>query len=422
MILFLHNRYRTTGGEERAVDDLMWLVRERLGEDAELLDETLAARALRGGRGDARGGLRPEEVAQAVRRTRARVVHAHNLNPSFGWKAVAAARQAGAKVVLHLHQYRLVCAVGVCFTRDRECTRCHGRNTLPGVLLGCRGSRAEALVYGAGLALWQRRLAAQVDAFVVPSRFALDRLHALGAPVPGAYIVPQVVREFGSLSLAPAGTYALVTSRLSPEKGIDVAVESCRIAGVPLVVAGDGPERARLTREFPDVSFRGHLAELELSRARERAAVALVPSRSGESFGLAAAEAMAAGLPVVASRVGALPELVPGEWLVAPNDPPRWRPRSAASAETGPPESGRSRGRGRSPLRRSWRPRSPRRTGNAPETGSGRGGSTLGAWLQSARSTSARANRRRRSGRGADNDEDRDRRPAGDDGPDPAGR
>ncbi len=323
MILFLHNRYRTTGGEERAVDDLMWLVRERLGDDAELLerDSSLLGRP-EAAAGMLGGGLRPEEVAQAVRRTRARVVHAHNLNPSFGWKALAAARQAGAKVVLHLHQYRLVCAVGVCFTRDRECTRCHGRNTLPGVLLGCRGSRAEALAYGAGLALWQRRLAAQVDAFVVPSRFALDRLHALGAPVPGAYIVPQVVREFGSLSLAPAGTYALVTSRLSPEKGIDIAVESCRIAGVPLVVAGDGPERARLTREFPDVSFRGHLAELELSRARERAAVALVPSRSAESFGLAAAEAMAAGLPVVASRVGALPELVPGEWLVAPNDPP----------------------------------------------------------------------------------------------------
>ena len=37
MVLFLHNRYRTTGGEERAVEDLMWLVRERLGEPAELL-------------------------------------------------------------------------------------------------------------------------------------------------------------------------------------------------------------------------------------------------------------------------------------------------------------------------------------------------------------------------------------------------
>ena len=37
MILFLHNRYRTTGGEERVVEDLLWLVREHLGEDARLL-------------------------------------------------------------------------------------------------------------------------------------------------------------------------------------------------------------------------------------------------------------------------------------------------------------------------------------------------------------------------------------------------
>src|SRR5947209_19825521 len=148
MILFLHNRYRSTGGEERAVEDLLWLVREHLGEDAELLERdsgtlgrTAAAAAMLG------GGLRPEDVARAVRRTRARVVHAHNLNPSFGWRALAAAREAGARVVLHLHQYRLVCAVGVCFTRGEECTRCHGRNTLPGVILACRGPRVEAAVY-----------------------------------------------------------------------------------------------------------------------------------------------------------------------------------------------------------------------------------------------------------------------------------
>ena len=109
-----------------------------------------------------------------MRRTGARVVHAHNVQPSLGWRALAAARAAGARVVLHLHNYRLVCAVGTCFTRGEDCTRCHGRNTLPGVRLNCRGgSRAESAAYGAGLALWQRRLAASADAFVVPSAFAL---------------------------------------------------------------------------------------------------------------------------------------------------------------------------------------------------------------------------------------------------------
>ena len=79
-----------------------------------------------------RGGLEPDEVASAVRLTGARVVHAHNLQPTLGWRALAAARAAGARVVLHLHQYRLVCAVGVCFTRGAECTRCHGRRHAAG--------------------------------------------------------------------------------------------------------------------------------------------------------------------------------------------------------------------------------------------------------------------------------------------------
>jgi hypothetical protein len=158
MVLFLHNRYRTTGGEERAVEDLRWLVREYLREPTELLARDSAEIGrVRAAEGLLRGGLAPQEVARAVRASGARVVHAHNLQPALGWRALAAARSAGVRVVLHLHQYRLVCAIGVCFTRGAECTRCHGRDTLPGVRLNCRESLPEALAYGASLALWQRR-------------------------------------------------------------------------------------------------------------------------------------------------------------------------------------------------------------------------------------------------------------------------
>jgi glycosyltransferase involved in cell wall biosynthesis len=330
MVLFLHNRYRTTGGEERVVEDLLWLVREHLGEQAELLERDSATLG-RGGAalGLLRGGFEPEEVARAVRLAGARVVHAHNLNPALGWRALAAARAAGARVVLHLHQYRLVCAIGVCFTRGQECTRCHGRDTLPGVRLNCRGSLPEAAAYGASLALWQRRLAAQADAVIVPSAFARERLRALGAPLAWerVHVLRPPVRAPEVESRAEvAGEYALVVSRLAPEKGIDVAIDACRMAGIALVVAGDGPERAALearAREGGrDVRFLGRVDDARLASLRAGAAVALAPSRSAETFGLAAAEAMAAGLPVAASRVGALPELVDEQGLVPAGDAP----------------------------------------------------------------------------------------------------
>ena len=363
MVLFLHNRYRTTGGEERVVEDLMWLVREQLREPAELLSRSSADLG-RGGAalGLLRGGLESQEVARAVAAGGARVVHAHNLQPAFGWRALAAARSAGARVVLHLHQYRLVCAIGVCFTRGAECTRCHGRDTLPGVRLNCRGSVPEAAAYAASLAIWQRRMVEQADAFVVPSQFARERLRALGAPLPWdrVHVIappiralakqgpPDVERRSGAapspghgagsaVGPAPgsapgpapgpapgAGAYALVVSRLAPEKGVDVAIDACRAAGMPLVIAGDGPQRAELqaraARSNAAVTFAGYVEDAELARLRAGASIALVPSRSAETFGLAAAEAMAAGVPVAASRVGALAELLEERALVAPGE------------------------------------------------------------------------------------------------------
>jgi len=328
VILFLHNRYRTTGGEERVVADLRRLVAEQLGEETELLERDSGATGrARAARGLLAGGLDPDDVARAVRRTGARVVHAHNLQPTLGWRALRAAREAGARVVLHLHNYRLVCAVGTCFdSRGEDCTRCQGIDTTPGIRLGCRETGPEAAVYGAGLALQQRRLTAYADAFVVPSRAAADRLHELRAPVDPRrlHVVPHVMRGFVPGSTAAAGSYALVASRLAPEKGVETAIDACARTGLPLRIAGDGPLdralRARAASTGADVTFLGRLGDEALADQRAGAALAIVASRAAETFGLAAAEAMAAGLPVAATRVGALPDLLGDHALSPPGD------------------------------------------------------------------------------------------------------
>ncbi|MFM9123669.1 MAG: glycosyltransferase, partial [Actinomycetota bacterium] len=251
MILLLHNRYRTLGGEERVVGELDRLILEELGEQAGLLERSSdELSSIGAGAALLRGGDDPEQVADAVRRTGARVVHAHNLLPQFGWRALASARGAGARTVLTLHQYRLVCAAGTCLdSRGQDCLRCHGRDTRPGVRLNCRGgSRAEAALYAASISRWSARIVEEADALTVPSRFTLERLRALGAPIEGreVAVVPNPVFPATKLADPPSGTYAICSARLTPDKGVDLAIEACALAGRPLVVTGHGPRLAEL--------------------------------------------------------------------------------------------------------------------------------------------------------------------------------
>src|SRR4051794_9156898 len=240
----MHHRYRVPGGEERAVEDLAWLIGAELGEQVEVLERDSARVGhLAGGLALLAGGGRPRGGARAGRPRGGRGVPAPTAPPPYGGRALSAARHAGARVVLHLHNYRLVCANGICFTRGEDCTRCHGRDTRPGVRLNCRGgSVVESAGYGASLAAWQRRLAAHVDHFVGASAFALGRLRQLGAPVgERVSVVGSVQRSFAPASRAAGGEFVLFAGRVAEEKGVLDAVAACAAAGLPLVVAGDGP-------------------------------------------------------------------------------------------------------------------------------------------------------------------------------------
>jgi glycosyltransferase involved in cell wall biosynthesis len=135
-----------------------------------------------------------------------------------------------------------------------------------------------------------------------------------------------------ALAEVPIVAYA---GRLAPEKGVDVLLRAfarvrAQLTGTRLLIVGDGPERDRLRALAAElglgpeeVSFLGHLPHAELERRLDVAWVQAVPSLWDEPFGNVTTEAMMRGTAVVASAVGAQPEIVhDGEtgFLVPPGD------------------------------------------------------------------------------------------------------
>jgi glycosyltransferase involved in cell wall biosynthesis len=110
--------------------------------------------------------------------------------------------------------------------------------------------------------------------------------------------------------------------RVAPEKGIVEAIEIAELSGRPLRIAAkvapSGPERAYYDEVFEpalraagsDVEFLGELEEAERDQLLAESYAALMPGSWPEPFGLAAIEALATGTPVIARRIGALPEII----------------------------------------------------------------------------------------------------------------
>jgi glycosyltransferase involved in cell wall biosynthesis len=149
--------------------------------------------------------------------------------------------------------------------------------------------------------------------------FVSDELRAI-AQRPDALVQPMGidVDHFAALGRTPAAKpTVLVVARLVPIKGVDVALAALAhvCTEIDLVIAGDGPERARLMRDAPaNVRFVGAVDARTRDDLLRRASVVVVPSRvlpngRGEGMPMIALEALAAGVPVIASAIGGLASL-----------------------------------------------------------------------------------------------------------------
>jgi glycosyltransferase involved in cell wall biosynthesis len=158
------------------------------------------------------------------------------------------------------------------------------------------------------LARWDAATADRADQYVAISRYVAGRIAKYYNRTAGV-IYPPVDTGFFTPGPDDRGRHALVVSALVPYKRIDVAIDACRAAGVPLRIVGDGPERARLVQRAGDGAlFLGRLSDEAIREEYRRAAVVLLPGV--EDFGIVPLEAQACGTPVVAVADGGAMETV----------------------------------------------------------------------------------------------------------------
>ena len=172
--------------------------------------------------------------------------------------------------------------------------------------LGAAARFLASLVMGA-MRRWDVRTSRSVHRFIAISSAVAVRIRTAYGRDSDVVFPPVDVDRFAT-GAAP-GDFFLVVSRLNSYKRIDLAVGACTLLGVPLVVVGDGPDRATLERMAgPSVRFMGRLPDDAVTRLFAECRALILPGM--EDFGLTPLEANAAGRPVVAFGAGGVLDTV----------------------------------------------------------------------------------------------------------------
>src|SRR5581483_2683265 len=257
------------------------------------------------------------DLQAMVREFRPDIAHAHNINYQLSPSIFDALAEEGVPAVMTLHDYSMVCTAGTLFVHDQVCERCHGGRHYNAVLHRCFHESIPASAMGmlnkyvhAARRTWEK-----VSQLISPSRFLRQKMIEFGVPPERITYLPVFLETLPNAPRKEPGDYVLYFGRLSANKGVRTLPDAAQRISKPILIVGDGPLRDELAGHA--ARSNGKLQLLPFVRSRqemgaliEGCAVAVVPSIWYENQPLAILETYALGKPVVASRLGGIPELV----------------------------------------------------------------------------------------------------------------
>lgn len=254
------------------------------------------------------------DMSKLLQRLNPDVVHIHNLYPLISPSVAVTCYNHRIPVVMTCHNYRLVCPIGTFFCKDRTCESCADGKEYWCMIKNCRNNYVESTVY-ALRGMTARRfglISKNVTLFIAVSEFQRRKLTEGGIDRKKIIVLPHMVNTPDFTADPVLGRYVAFVGRISEEKGIDTLLSAAKnLPEASFSFAGGFTQALGMKSDASNnVEFVGWLDRAQLSNFYRMARFVVVPSKCYETFGLVILEAMSHGLPVIASRIGGLPEVI----------------------------------------------------------------------------------------------------------------
>jgi glycosyltransferase involved in cell wall biosynthesis len=244
------------------------------------------------------------------------LVHAHNLYGGLTMAVIDAAVELDIPVVMTLHDYKMISPSPNLLSGIEPCRECLVH---PGAL-NCvwkkchRGNFKSTLAYYCET-WFNRRFKKyhKVKTFIVPSQYMKNTITTAGVDPNVVKVVPNAIPLGPPPTFNVKGGYYFYAGRMSDEKGVRPLLEAFESFSGHLILAGDGPQMEnykKIAKGKNNIQFVGQLDQTRMDEHYRRCTAVVIPSLWPETSSMTALQAMANGKPVVASRVGALAEIV----------------------------------------------------------------------------------------------------------------
>lgn len=261
-----------------------------------------------------------KEINELINRARPDVAHVHNVFPLISPSVYYCLKRQGIPVIQTVHNYRFLCPNGLFYRNNAVCEKCRRGNMFHCFFYKCyKDSFLLSGLYA--LTLWiHRRLRVfqeKIDKFIVLSHFAKDKFVEDRFPKEKIEIKGNFLSEMEmNFDHNNKENYAVFMGRLSEEKGLMTLLKAFqKINKIKLKIIGKGHLEGGLKRYVSEnniscVEFLGYVQGNRRLAILQKARFNIIASKCYENFPMSALESFSMGIPVIASRIGGLSELI----------------------------------------------------------------------------------------------------------------